>query len=211
MKNNKVFIGVVLAIAAIAFIYFSMMHKKETAAVNSVAVAESELIREHSPKMGPADAKVKFVEFLDPQCEACRALDPMIKGLIKEYDGKVLYVVRYRTFHEFSLHAAMALEEAREQGKFWESLSNLFYNLPQWGSHDAPDATKITTLLVAQGVNADTLDIEKLKLKHKWKIDMDQADADKLAVNMTPTIFINGVRQDDISYESLKAAIQAGL
>ncbi|MGE0631366.1 MAG: DsbA family protein [Pseudobdellovibrionaceae bacterium] len=213
MKNNKVFLGVVAAIAIVGFVVVAKFYKNEKTAelAKAPGLAESDLIKPHSPTIGDPSYPVKFVEFLDPECEACRMMDPIIKGLVKEFEGKIFYVVRYRTFHPHSLLAAVSLEEAREQGKYWECLSNLFYNLPEWGDHSTPKPENIKKLLVAQGVKEDTLEESKLMLKHKWKIDQDTADGDKLQVNATPTFFVNGKRQEDISYEALKAAIQAEL
>ena len=42
-----------------------------------------------------ADGKATFVEFLDFECEACRAAFPVIEQLRKDYAGKVTFVVRY--------------------------------------------------------------------------------------------------------------------
>ena len=138
-------------------------------------------------------------------------MDPIVKGLIKEFEGQVRLVIRYMPFHGNSMRAATTLEEAREHGKYWESLSALFYNQLQWGSHHDPRPDLIPTYLTPLGLTPEMLDEKKVLEKHQWKIDLDFADGKKLGVTHTPTFFVNGIKQDEISYEALKAAIQSEL
>ena len=63
--------------------------------------------------MGPDDAKVVLVEFLDPECEACRAFHPFVKQLMADYSGKIKLVVRYAPFHGSSKYVVRVLEAAR--------------------------------------------------------------------------------------------------
>ncbi len=68
--------------------------------------------------MGDPDAAVTVVEFFDPSCEACRAFHPIVKDLLKEFDGKIRVVLRYAALHQGSDEAVRILETARMQGKF---------------------------------------------------------------------------------------------
>src|SRR5688572_32348539 len=81
------------------------------------SVAEN-LVRPDSPSLGPADAKVTVVEFLDPECESCAAFAPQVKSLLKEYEGRVRFVVRYMPLHRNAKIAAQYIEAAGEQGKY---------------------------------------------------------------------------------------------
>lgn len=47
--------------------------------------------------------------------------------------------------------------------------------------------------------------------KFAEKIQRDVVDGPRLAINGTPTIYINGKRVADNSYESLKSALEAAL
>ena len=47
--------------------------------------------------------------------------------------------------------------------------------------------------------------------KFRGKVQRDTLDGQKAGVNATPTIFINGKRLADRSYEGLKAALDASL
>jgi protein-disulfide isomerase len=93
---------------------------------NPTRVASSSLVREDSPTLGAADAPVTIVEFLDPECESCRAFNPKVKKILKDYDGKVRLVVRYMPLHPNSLSAATFTEAAGEQGKYWQAQEMLF-------------------------------------------------------------------------------------
>ena len=71
--------------------------------------------------LGPADAKVTIVEFLDYQCPYCHRAQESVDEVLKEYQGKVRFVHRdYLLGKPRSLAAARAARCAGEQGKFWE-------------------------------------------------------------------------------------------
>lgn len=211
MKKNKLFV-ILVGIAAIGVLAVLALLNKKTVEPAAQAAPEKDqyLSRPHSPVQGSADAKVTIVEFLDPECEACRAMHPIVKQLLSEYDGKVKLVIRYMPLHGNSKFASMILEEAREQGKFDQTLEALFQRQPEWGDHHSPRADLIPKIAQESGVTG-TLDYATLAPKHGAKIDMDQTDGIQLGVRMTPTFFVNGVQLSEIGYEPIKQAIEIGL
>ena len=56
---------------------------------------DSIFVRPHSRSRGPQDAKVTVVEFMDPECESCRAMHPIVADLFARYEGRVRFVIRY--------------------------------------------------------------------------------------------------------------------
>src|SRR4051812_17245124 len=127
MGNNKNFLLGVIAlvvVAAAVFFFAKPANTPEVAAPNQPAFIfdPSLLIRPHSMTHGPADAKVTLVEFMDPQCEACAGMHPIVQKLMKEFDGKVRLVTRYMPFHPHAMYASSLLEEARESGKYDQAL-----------------------------------------------------------------------------------------
>lgn len=206
MKKNLIFIAAVLILAIAGFALMRSQYRGAQQA-NVDSKASEHLIREDHPTMGNKDAKVTIVEFLDPECEACAAVDPVIKGLVKEYGDKVYFVVRYMPLHKNSVLAAAALEETRPSGKYFEALSTLFYSQPQWADHHDPKPELIAVIL--KKLDIDIMDIKPQDLiaKHRAKIELDQADGKALGVMGTPTLFINGQMVDDLRYQSLKAKI----
>lgn len=211
MKKDQKFVLFVVLVIVAGFVGVSKIFKsnQESAKSEIPRISRELLVKDHSPTQGNKDAAVTVVEYLDPECEACKMMDPIVKGLIKEFDGKVFWVIRYMPFHGNSILAAVSLEEAREQGKYWESLSTLFYYQPQWGSHDQPNPKLIAQYLNDLGVRLPS-EAELLK-KHQWKVDLDQADGKAAGVQFTPTFFVNGRKLDDIGYEPIKAAIEKEL
>jgi len=213
VKNNKTFLVVVGVLALIAFAGTMFWSKSTDKAVSSSGpkVDSAILIKEHSPVKGSKDAKVTIVEFLDPECEACRAMHPIIKTLMGEYDGKIKLVIRYMPLHGNSRIAALSLEEAREQGKYDEALNTLFERQPEWADHAQPRPEMIPVLLGQLGISKLTLESSTLNSKHGWKVDLDQADGEKAGVRFTPTFFVNGEMLNEIGYGPVKQAIDKAL
>lgn len=213
MKANKLFVTAVIGIALIIFTGFFIWNKNsENENKESVQrVDQQYLIREYSPEKGTKTARVTIVEFLDPECEACRSMHPIMKQLLSEYEGKVRLVIRYMPLHGNSKYAAVALEEAREQGKFDEALDILFARQPEWADHARPRPEMIPVLLNQIGLDEKLMESSILFSKHGKKIDTDQADGVKVGVKYTPTFFVNGEMLPDIGYESIKQAIDRAL
>ena len=111
--------GVVIAGAVLGSSYYKSSLEKDrqqpSAALNSA------LVRDDSPTLGAADAKVTLVEFVDPECESCAAFGPVIKKLVNEYDGKLRFVLRYMPLHPNSVPAGNFIEAAGEEGKLGEA------------------------------------------------------------------------------------------
>lgn len=179
-----------------------------------------ELVRSDSPSIGPADAKVTLVEFYDPECESCAAFHPVVKGLLKEFEGKVRFVSRYATFHKNARLAAIYTEAAGEQGKYWEMQGKLFEKQGEWGEkhgHGAP-ATPVAPpdALFQKYAQELGLNVEQLKVsindpKHAAKVDRDMRDVDTLKVMRTPTFYVNGRLLARLNQQDLRTLIREEL
>lgn len=213
MSKNRIFLVITIALAVVMFgglIFWSKTSNNEGSTVDS-KIDPSLFIKPHSPIKGSEDAKVTVVEFLDPECEACRAMHPIIKRLLSEYEGKIKFVIRYMPLHGNSRFAAVHLEEAREQGKYDEALDILFERQPEWADHGRPRPDLIPVLLSEIGIDKATLESSNLISKHGWKIDLDQSDGKALGVRYTPTFFVNGEMLSEIGYGPVKQAIEKHL
>jgi protein-disulfide isomerase len=207
-------IGGVLVVALIvgALFYFRAERKQQAEVVAKTPPASSSvLVRPHSRGLGPTDAKVTVVEFFDPECESCRAIYPAVKGLLKQYDGRVRLVVRYLPLHGNSVYAASALEAAGEQGKYWELLEALFEQQPRWGSHHDPKPELIPEIAAGVGLDMQAFNRTVNSAGHKALIEMDKNDAMSLGVKGTPTFFVNGRQLQRLDYGELQAMIEDGL
>lgn len=217
MGNNKNFLfGVIAVVVVVAGIFFFARpaNKPEVATPSGSAgfnFDPSLLIRPHSMTHGPADAKVTMVEFMDPQCEACAGMHPIVKKLMNEFSGKVRLVTRYMPFHPHAMYAASLLEEARESGKYDQALDLFAAHLHDWGGHGNAKPELLSDYMKQIGIDKMRTDEAYVIKKHGEKIKMDEADGQKLGVDRTPTFFINGVIQPEIGYEPLKESIEAAL
>ena len=169
------------------------------------------LVREDSATLGPKEAPVTVVEFLDPECESCKAFYPIMKDVLKKYEGKVHFVVRYMAFHRSSMVAVAATEAAGLQGKYWEMQEHLFATAEEWGHQPAPIRSFFVSYARVLG-----LDLERFQTAlddPKWavKVQRDMADGAVLGAKSTPTIFVNGMVLPELSQEGLERLIESAL
>ena len=170
-----------------------------------------ELVRSDSYSLGPAMARVSVVEFLDPECESCKAFFPIMKRVLKEYEGRIHFVVRYMGFHKSSAMAVAATESAGLQGKYWEMQEILFEKAEEWGHLPAPEESYFLSYAKILGMDIEKFRSDLVDPRWQIKLDRDMEDGKGLGVTGTPTIFINGNKLQDLSYESLVFEIDKDL
>lgn len=114
-------------------------------------------------------------------------------------------------FHPNSMLAANVLEEARSQGKYWESLELLFKRQPEWADHHDPKPEQIFTIL--RQLNLDITKLKKAAEDNKYvaEIRQDEYDGKRLGVRQTPSFFINGKLLEQMGEAPLRNAIAAEL
>lgn len=186
--------------------------------------ADNRLVRPDSPSLGPADAPVTLVEFLDPECESCGAFAPVVKKILKDYDGKVRLVVRYMPFHPNSRLAAAYTEAAGEQGKYWEMQELLFRRQSEWGEihghgpqvETAAERREPAPVLFERFASELGLDVARVREavaqnRHAAKVERDMRDGQSLGVAKTPTFFVNGRMLMRFSQQDLRALIEEEL
>ena len=222
-KELKILIGLLVAaivgFAIAARLYRSANTSTTTPAATgggsensatSPAVDEC-LVRPDSPILGPENAAVTLVEFLDPECESCRAFFPEVKRILSEYDGRIRLVVRYMPFHSNSVLAAQATEAAGAQGKYWEMQELLFAKQGEWGHNSEPQRELMIKYAKELGLNVERFQASLSNMLVFQKLERDKQDGTALGVNGTPTFFVNGRKLDDLSYDALKASIDSVL
>jgi protein-disulfide isomerase len=213
MAKNKLIAVIVGAVLLVIFFIGAYFYKKSETAKQKQTASDfsSSLVREHSPTIGPDLARVTLVEFLDPECESCREFHPIVKSILKHYEGRIKYVVRYAPFHLNSHFAIGILEAARIQNKYWETLDVIFERQPEWGDHHNPQPDKIWGFLTPLNLDIPKIKKEMLDEKIKKNIDIDIEDGVNLNVRATPTFFINGKPLEKFGVEELIASIEREL
>lgn len=159
------------------------------------------------PWRGGANAPVTIVEFTDYECPSCGATQPVLEEVAKEFGDRVKLVARNFPLdqHKHAFKAAEAAEAAQEQGKYWEYVAILFQN------QKALEIEKLKEYAGRLGLDQKKFDAALDSGRFADRIKRDIADGDKLGVDSTPTVFINGKRARDKSPKALKSAIEAAL
>lgn len=217
MQINKLTLSGIAAALVVLFVAGAMWYRQEqtpsTPPRNTISdpATSALLIRPHSPTQGPEEAPVTIVEFFDPECESCRAMYPIVKQVMGEFDGRVKLVIRYMPLHRNSIYAATLLEAARAQNKYWEFLEVVMARQPEWASHAAPRPDLLIGYAAQVGIDAAKLRAAATDPQIRTRIEQDQSDGMALGATRTPTFFINGKPLARLGRAELRAAIQAQL
>jgi protein-disulfide isomerase len=143
-----------------------------------------------APALGPADARVTIVAFIDYQCPYCHRSQEAVERLMQAHQGKIRLVHQDfpLDFHNRAFAASQAARCAGDQGRFWEYHRNL---LTAQGSFDGTDLrTRAGTL----GLDKEAFATCLASGRHDAEIRASLERGQKLGVNSTPTFFINGRR-----------------
>ena len=159
------------------------------------------------PVKGTASAPVTIVAFTDFECPSCGLQHPVLDRIVNEFGDRVRLVVRDFPLsqHANARKAAEAAEAAREQGKYWEYAAVLFRNQSALG------VDKLRQYATEVGLDRARFDASLDSGKFAEKVQRDVIDGRKLGVSGTPTVYVNGKRISDNSYESMKSAIESAL
>ncbi len=160
----------------------------------------------NAPVRGPAGAPVTLVEFSDFQCPFCVAATPQLDALLKAYPSQVKLIFKQFPLdsHSQAALAAAAALAAHKQGKFWPLHDAMFAqkgNLSRQG---------ILELAARAGLNMPRFQADLDSADVKREVARDIADGEKIGVDATPTLFIDGQRYNGpITIEKLKPILAA--
>ncbi len=209
--ETKVMIGILVGTVVLLAIFALVSKPKtDTSVSNKVQTVDTSGAWANGPKNAP----ITMVEFTDFQCPVCGRAFPVIEQALKDYNGKIYFVHRHfplTQIHPNAMAAAEASEAAGAQGKFWEMHDLLFKNQDQWADSSSPEPF-FEQYAQVLGLNLTQFkDFVKNK-KGDAAIQRDIAEGNKLGVNATPTIFINGKGISGLpTHDQLKARLDAAL
>jgi protein-disulfide isomerase len=204
MKNKSLFIGIAVVVLIGSYFlgnYIFKQQQNENLALLGQENAEL-FVRDYSPRMGSSKPKVLLIEFLDPECESCRAFYPYVKQIMKDHMEDVQLIVRY---------IIKVLEASRKQNKYWEVLEILFRYQPEWGNHHNPNPELIWTYLPMVGIDIAKIKEDMKNPEFDKIIAQDKADGELLKVRATPSFFINGKPLTEFGYQPLLNMIKTEL
>lgn len=211
-KNLKISLALV-ALAALAAALLALTGGEDEATRATAGDSrEQRLVRDDSQRLNTADdGKATFVEFLDFECEACRAAFPAIEELRDRYGDRMTFVVRHFPLHHNSESAARAAEAAAAQGKFEEMYERLFETQPEWGEKQTSQEEVFFGF-------AEELELDMTEFRAVYddpatlaKVRRDKADGEALDVTGTPTFFFNGEKLEAGTFAEIVALIDAAL
>jgi protein-disulfide isomerase len=190
-------VGVAVFVAAIAW----QQIKPAGDIINIIKVTPAALPNPNGLSLGNANASVTIDVFEDFQCPACKAFTENIEPLVIQNlvaTGKARYVFHNYPFIDGasagnggeSDQAANASMCANEQGKFWEMHAILYANSEE--NQGAFSNRRLQSM--AQSVGLDMKAFNSCFDANKYEKEI-QADLDlgqKMGVEGTPTVFVNG-------------------
>lgn len=160
---------------------------------------------------GTINAKVTVVEFGDYQCPACGYEYPILKQLVDTYKKNPNFNFVFKNFplpqHQNAPAAAEAAEAAGEQGKYWEMHDALYEHQKDWVDVASP-LSLFTGYAQTLGLDVPKFQTAIQGEKFKNKINKDVQDGQLIAINATPTIFVNGEKLvGTASFDQLKQKV----
>jgi hypothetical protein len=142
------------------------------------------------PTRGAVMARVTIVEFSDFQCPHCGHAHPILRQLLREFEGDVRIVFRNYPLpgHPRAQPAARAAIAAGNQDKFWEMADLLFEH------QDTLEDEDIDRFATELGLDMARFHTDMAAPETQARIDADHEAGHDLGVEGTPTFFINGRR-----------------
>lgn len=194
MKRNILVLTTAAVLVGAFIIAMFVLESRETGNAESAAkMNESSLVRNHSPMAGNADARVTIVEFFDPACGTCRAFHPIVKGIVRDNQGKVNLVVRYLPLHPGSEEVVKILEAARLQGRFWEALEAAYATQNEWAINHQAYPELFWRSISGVGLDPEQVSRDMQRPVVAQNIWQDIEDGRALGVSKTPGFFVNGI------------------
>ncbi|KGI65969.1 thioredoxin (plasmid) [Mycolicibacterium rufum] len=195
-------------------VYLSAQDKDAPTSAQGQGEDVGQLVRDNSRRLTTVpNSDVTFVEFLDFECEACRAAFPMVEQLRAEYGDRVNFVIRYFPIqsHFNAERAARAVEAAAQQDKFEPMYKKMYETQSEWGEQQTPADSRFRGFAAELGLDMAAFDAAYNDPATLDRVNVDVADGKALGVKGTPTFFIDGTEVEFRSYDDLKAAVEQAL
>ena len=142
----------------------------------------------NDPVRGSASAPVTIIEFSDFQCPFCARVNPSLDKVRQAYGDRVKIIFKDYPLpnHPQAPKAAEAARCAAEQNKFWEMHDAMFAN------QRALEVPSLKQTARTIGLNGATFDQCLDSAKYEATVRSGSELGDKMGVNSTPTLYVNG-------------------
>ncbi len=203
----------VVAVVAAAF-FFLMPKEAKIAVEGNAAIDQALALKDHDIGIGDPNAPVKLIEYASAGCGHCAAFAietlPKIKADWID-KGQVYYVLRDFPLDNVATGASMIARCLPREG-FYPFMEVLFRSQPEWHKNEgAIDA--LATLARRAGLSRAQVESCLKDEKVLKQIQDSRDEASKvLAVNSTPTMFVNGeMVAGAAAYADFEAKFKAAL
>lgn len=154
-----------------------------------------------APYKGPLEAPIKVVEFSDFLCPYCRSIALAFNTYLPQSGNRVtVYFKNYpldqacnptlrQTVHPGACWLALGAHCANDQGRFWAYHDRVFSDPPR-----NPQASDVVGLARETGLDAAAFEACLAAPPTRERLAAEIAEAQKVKVEGTPTLFINGKR-----------------
>jgi protein-disulfide isomerase len=162
-----------------------------------LAESRAQIQMKDAPSLGEATAAVTLVEYSDFECPVCRSLHDVLRGLLPNYAGKVRVVFKdfpLEQLHPWARTAAIAGRCAYQQDHkaFWKMYDLIYDNQEIISAANA--WTKMLDYAGQSGLDGDAFKSCMASPEAGEAVNASRANGQKLDVNSTPTVFVNGRR-----------------
>ena len=209
--------GGVLVVAAVAVVVFAALSRDSGTPATAQDAAAAPSAPSPVPTQAEAAATVPLVtleEFGDFQCSHCAQFAlGMGRQLKKDFvdKGRIDFVFRHFPFiGEESFRAAEATECARDQDRFWEYHDTVFEN---WDGVNKGAYSDDNLKGFASGLQLDRAAFDSCLDggKYRGKVEEDFQLGERMGVNSTPSLFLQGRRIQVSDYGELAALIESAI
>jgi len=211
-QKLTLYTAVVLALLIVGVILYVQL------APQGQAAASGGLELEGQPALGQEDAPVQVAVFEDFKCPACAFFDEnILPQLRREYveSGEArVYFLNYPFLGPDSTTAAIAGECAYQQDPdaFWDYKTYIFRSQgPESEEWATPERLAEIARTNVPQLDADALESCITEGRFEAAVEADRELGNRLDVQGTPTVFVNGEKVEDLSYEAVRSAVESAL
>ena len=175
------------------------------------------------PTRGIKTSKVVVVNFDDFECPFCsRMHQNLFPEILKEYGDRVTFVYKdypLAEIHPWAIHAAVDANCLASQNSdaYWDFADYIHANQHEVSNEKTPgarlEALDKLTMLQGQKHNLDVVKLQScIKAQDESAVKASMKEAERVGVEATPTLFINGEKIDGaVPVSELRASLDRAL
>lgn len=165
------------------------------------------------PVRGNANAQVTIVNFDDFQCPFCSRMHATLFPVILQAYGDKIKVI-YKDYplveiHPWAMHAAVNANCLAEQSNdaYWDFADYVHGNQKEVSGRSRPESFSNLDRIAKDQAQKHQLDLQKLQgciqKQDEAAVRASMAEADKLGVDSTPTLYVNGEKSTGVLPEDV--------